>query len=343
LLILGLQLWWGQSNPEGIAHNFLLGWQPSHFFQLQFENADVFFSYSWPNAVFYAQPAGHPAYIFPLLGLTSLWGVWHLWQIRQWGILTLCLGWIGPAYLFLSGIPFQNFRFGLTYYLPLVILVGFGLSDLLSIPPLFIPRFRRDYVMMTLNLIIVISLFGMLAWAYPMLDDFLTAQNHSKTIARQVAQRVPPQATLITFGLTLTLQHYTDLKVQELFYLDQANLATLTTTRRPLFLLIDPQNMETQWQDQPFYEHYRWLKEQTTLRELEAFPPYILFEIVSKTSELNLDFGPGADGGQLIFDDGQHSLVAAGQTALIGPIFGLNPQPHGGQIGQGKTGGIISR
>jgi hypothetical protein len=237
-------------------------------------------------AIFYAQPAGHPAYIFPVLGLASLWATWRLWQAKQWGPLILLLGWAMPVYIFLAGISFQNFRFGLTLYLPLVILTGYGLSDLLGREigrgspllraegPLWV---RSSTVLKTL---IILSLLGMLAWAYPMLHNFLTAQNQSKIIAAQVEQTLSPEATLITFGLTLTLQHYTQLHTLELFYLDEPALKRLTESSTPLYLLLDLPSIERQWPGKKPQINYQWLKEHTALSEIGSFPPYVLFQIV---------------------------------------------------------------
>jgi len=284
-LILVPQLWLSLNKPEGLAHSWLLGWSPAHFFQREFENIDGHFLYPLPNFIFYAQPAGHPAYIFPLLGLAALWAVWRLGQTRQWAALILLLGWAIPVYLFLAGIPYQNFRFGLTLYPPLVILTGYGLSDLSrgageqgsrsdfsSAPPLF----RSPTIF---KLIIVLSLLGMLAWAYPMLDNFLTVQNQSKIIAAQVEQTLPEKATLITFGLTLTLQHYTRLNTLEFFYLDEATLQTLTDTPGLLYLLLDVGSIETQWQGKTPQINYQWLKENTTLTQIGDFSPYTLFKV----------------------------------------------------------------
>jgi 4-amino-4-deoxy-L-arabinose transferase-like glycosyltransferase len=274
-IILAPQLWLSLNKREGLAHSWLLGWSPANFFQREFENIDGHFVYQLPNWVFYAQPAGHPAYIFPLLSLAMLWGLWRLWQTRQRGPLILLLGWAGPVYLFLAGIPYQNFRFGLTLYLPLVILAGFGLSDLLSGKERALGGIFR--------LIISLSLAGTLAWAYPMLDNFLTPQNQSKIIAAQVEQTLPPQSTLITFGLTLTIQHYTNLNTLEFFYLDESSLQTLTESPPgPLYLLLDVGNVETQWQGKTPQINYHWLKEHTTLTKIEAFPPYILFKITTR-------------------------------------------------------------
>ncbi len=293
-IILAPQLWLSLNKPEGLTHSFLSDWSPAHFWQRQFENTEGRFSYLLPMALFYAQPAGHPAYIFPLLGLASLWAMWRLWQIKGWKSLTLLIGWAAPVYIFLAGISFQNFRFGLTLYLPLVILTGFGLSDLLRrgagewgtrsggednrrVTPASRPLHLRSPA--ALWLVITLSLAGMLAWAYPMLDNFLTAQNQSKMIARQVEQTLPPEATLVTFSLTLILQHYTQLHTLELFYLNEDTLKMLIQSPQPLYLLLDVGNIETQWRSKTPQLNYQWLVENTTLTEINAFPPYTLFKV----------------------------------------------------------------
>jgi 4-amino-4-deoxy-L-arabinose transferase-like glycosyltransferase len=278
LIVLAPQLWLSLNKPAGLAHSFLLDWRPAHFWQRQFENTEGHFSYLLPMAIFYAQPAGHPAYIFPILGLASLWAIWRLGQARQWGPLILLLGWAAPVYVFLAGISFQNFRFGLTLYLPLVILTDYGLNDLLgrgAITPA--PLLRHSSTI--LKTVIILSVLGMLAWTYPMLHNFLTAQNQSKIIAARVEQTLSPQATLITFGLTLTLQHYTHLHTLELFYLDEAALKRLTESSTPLYLLLDLPSIERQWQGKKPQTNYQWLKEHTALSEIGSFPPYILFQI----------------------------------------------------------------
>ena len=112
-----------------------------------------------------------------------------------------------------------------------------------------------------------------------MLDSFLTTQNQSKNIAHRVKQALPPKATLLTFGLTLTLQHYSQLNVQELYYFDEVSLSSLTTTQNPSYLLLNLRNIETQWLGKTPQINYLWLKENTTLTEMETFPPYVLFKV----------------------------------------------------------------
>ena len=111
-----------------------------------------------------------------------------------------------------------------------------------------------------------------------MLNNFLTTQNHSKIIARQVEQSLPPKATVLTFGLTLTLQHYTQLDTVELFHVDDIALNALTASRNPAYLLLDRHNIKTQWQGKKPDINYRWLESNTVLTKIGDFPPYSLFK-----------------------------------------------------------------
>ena len=268
-LILLPQVWLSLNRPEGLLHSWLLGWNPANAFQRQFDTVDGHLEYALPVAVFYVQPAGHPAYLVPLLGLAAVWGIWRAWRGKAWGPIILLLGWSGAVYLFLAGIPYENFRFGLTLYLPLALFAGFGLSDL----------WRRSAARKVAQTIVVLSLAGMLAWAYAMLDEFLTVQNQGKAIARQVNQVLPQDATLLSFGLTLTLQHYTPLRVLEFFYLDEAALDDLTRSEPRLYLLLDVSNVESQWSDREPEMNYRWLQAHTTLTHVNAYPPYVLLQV----------------------------------------------------------------
>lgn len=294
-IILSPQLWLTWQKSGGLRHSWLQGWQPINFISRQFENIDGHFSYLLPVGVFYAQPAGHPAYIFPLLGLAAGWAVWSLWRAGQWGPLILLLGWVTPVYLFLGGIPYQNFRFGLTLYLPLVVLTGAGLNDLLgrmkmeSIASSEMPNqglasyLQGKYGLlsspMVLAALVGLSLLGMLAWAYPMVGNFLTSQNDSKAIARQIERQLPAESTLVTFGLTLTFQHYTQLNTFELFYFDEAALNELAKTEPSFYLLLDPISMERQWAGKAPAQNFQWFRHQTSLTQLAEFPPYVLFKV----------------------------------------------------------------
>jgi hypothetical protein len=111
---------------------------------------------------------------------------------------------------------------------------------------------------------------------------FLSTQNQSKTIARQVADLLPEDVTLLSFGLTLTLQHYTDLNVVEFYNLDEATLDAATATDAPDYLLLDVGNVAQQWQERPPAINYEWLRTHRRLTPVTDFPPYSLFLISTR-------------------------------------------------------------
>jgi hypothetical protein len=97
-----------------------------------------------------------------------------------------------------------------------------------------------------------------------------------------VSQQLPPEATLIAFGLTNTMQHYTAISTHELFTLDEADLGQLLAESASLYLLIDPDNIQSQWQGKSPALNVRWLETHTALREIGRSQPFVLFEAIPK-------------------------------------------------------------
>jgi hypothetical protein len=258
------------NRPEGILHSWLLGWNPVNAVHSRFDNLDGHYEYALPVGLFYAQPAGHPAYLFPTLGLAALWGIWRAWRAQAWSALALLLGWSGPMYAFLAGIPYENFRFGLSLWLPFVVFAALGSSDLQR-------RLRAKWLVPS---IVVASLLATSIYAYAMLDEFLTIQNADKATAFQAERAATRHVPVLTFGLTQTLQHYTRLDVIELYHQDDASLEALTRERPVVYVLLDVDNIARQWRGREPDANLRWLRAHTTMRVVAEFPRYTLFEAV---------------------------------------------------------------
>ncbi len=181
------------------------------------------------------------------------------------------IGWAGVLYLFLAGIPYQNFLFGLVISMPVILLAGFGISQLW--------QSKSVAVRVLTGTLVVVSLVGMLLWSYRLIDPFLRVQNHSKVVAQEVESALAPEATLLAFGLTLTLQHYTDLDVKELFYLDPAALQEQVGEGATFFLLLDPGNVREQWIGRTPETNFAWLQENGCTTEILQLAPYTLFQV----------------------------------------------------------------
>jgi hypothetical protein len=105
-------------------------------------------------------------------------------------------------------MAWQNWRFPLALFAPLLVLVGLGLDWAWE-------RARRWR--MLLLVYCLVGLAGSGLWAVRDVGNFTAWANQNRQIALEIGQQLPPEATLLAFGLTATVDHYTDLDTRELF------------------------------------------------------------------------------------------------------------------------------
>lgn len=292
LIVLLPQVWLSLNRPESLLHSWLLNWHIGNAWGRRFSHIDGEYTYTLPVALYYLQPLAHPNYLFPPLGLMAVSGLWFLWRDRAWGALILTGGWLAVVYLFLAGIPYENFRFGLTLYLPAVLLAAAGVESLRMTPPLLVQRrldtqsARRQWER-GLYAVVAVCLLATGMWAVRSTGRFLTAQNRTKTIAHEVAARLPAHATVLAFGLTSTLDHYTTLDVVELYDLEEGSLEAATASAAPVYLLLDLENVARQWPGRPPQVNYEWLRAHRVLTPIAELPPYSLFRVSGKDEPPN--------------------------------------------------------
>lgn len=283
-VVLLAQVWVSAHRPEGMFHQWLVGWRPRNFWRSSFQTPDGLQTFERPVWFFNLLPGIHPAYLFTLLGLAIPFGVRRTWREGNRGALILLGGWFALTYAFLAGIPYENFRFGLGLYPPLVLFAGYGLIILKDYG---IRNTKYDWhkaIQFSFGLLVAGSLLFMLGWASRMVGSFLTAQTASKTQAFEIVAQLPPDATLITQGPTLIIAHYSDLRVVEIFSSTETELDSLLQTSSPLYLLLDIEGTETRWVGLSPYQNYVWLQTHADLNFVAAYPPYSLLEIVSPGS-----------------------------------------------------------
>jgi len=81
---------------------------------------------------------------------------------------------------------------------------------------------------------------------------------------------------LFTLFQIKAFEHHSDLETAEIFDQDAVTLGMLINSGRPLFLLAQPDDIKTRWQDQAPGINTRWLEHRGSLREVEAWEPYAL-------------------------------------------------------------------
>jgi 4-amino-4-deoxy-L-arabinose transferase-like glycosyltransferase len=265
VFIVGAQLRLSADTPESFSgHAWLAGWNPANAVRRTFDNADGHFEYSLPVAIFDLQPVYHPFYVFPLWLPLIAWGAWLLRHGRRWIPI---VGWIVSMYVVLIGIPYENFRFGLAYFTPVALLAGIGFDALAS-------RSRR-WAWSILALCIV----SMLAFAGRGLGSFLSIKQGELAATEWLQAHVPHRSRVITFGLTPTLQHYTDFDPIDLYEETPSTLARRVCSDEPTYVYVDVANLERQWSGLSPDVNFRWLSGEAGLKVIEQFDDFTLFKV----------------------------------------------------------------
>ena len=248
-------------------------WSPANALHREFITADGLLRYRLPNGLYYALAPLHTFFFTPLLAPFILPGLYVVARRRALAPWLLGVGWAAIVYGFHAGAPWQNFRFTLAYLPPLAVLAAAGLAEVhrrLS---------ARPWLERGLAAIVVIGLGWMAIGGVRLAWGFISRKNGDLEIVRRVESETPSGGRLLTFGLTLTFQHYSHLETLELFHLSGTDLTNLVMEHRPTFLLIDTVNVETQWAGRPPSKNYDWLRAGPGLVTVDRLGSYTLFKV----------------------------------------------------------------
>jgi 4-amino-4-deoxy-L-arabinose transferase-like glycosyltransferase len=237
-------------------------WHPLNAVRREFSTTDGLLSYRLPNGLYYALAPAHRYYFTPLLAGLLLPGLWTaLGRGRR--ALWWLLAWAGLVFAFHAGAPWQNFRFTLAYLTPLAVLAAVGLETLFG---WLGPRWRRAVLV-----VFGLGLVAMLASAVQLTQSFIARKQADLRTVAEVEALLPPEARLLTFNMTFTFQHYSELETLELYYLEAVELPALLADGRPTYVLLDEHNIATQWSGEPLGATYRWLRDERGLEPIEQF------------------------------------------------------------------------
>ena len=254
-------------------------WNPLNALRRQFVTADGLLSYPWPNGLWYGLAPAHRFYFTPLLAPLLIPGLWAAIRRRAAAPLFLLVGWAAAIFLFHAGAPWQNFRFNLAHLPPLAILAAVGV-ELIALWLAGIKRVTvRRLALAALALYLLAGMALMARGGLTLTRSFVDRKQHDLALVQQIEELTPPDAQVLAFGLTLTLQHYADRTTYELFYQDEESLAALLAAGRPLYLLLDVANAESQWSGRAPDENYRWLQEHAGLTKIADLKPLTLFAV----------------------------------------------------------------
>jgi len=295
-----------QKTPGSLSqHQWVVAWNVANIWRRDFVTVDGAQHYRLPVGAYYLAHMAWPSLLFPLLALMCLPGALWLARRRRWPALALLAGWPLLLWLFLSGIPFQNARFILPALPALAALAGLGcgwayerttdggwrtnderrtMNDedrARQHPPTPNSQLPTPaaWARVVLVIVLAVSLAGSLAWGLRDYRNLVVYKNEQLALVDWARSQLPAGGTLITFGATLTLQHYTDYDVRELFYLAPPDLDQIAHQPQPTYLLLDVGNIESQWAGLRPQQDYRYLQQRPGLEVVGQRGPYSLFRL----------------------------------------------------------------
>jgi hypothetical protein len=108
---------------------------------------------------------------------------------------------------------------------------------------------------------------------------FIQAQQKDRAVVQWASQHVPPESTIYSLGLTMTLKHYTDLDVRELYGETPESLAVQWIPDKADYLLLNVWSVENQWAGLSPQIAYHWLRDNRGLVRLGSQNNYVLFYV----------------------------------------------------------------
>ena len=258
------------SASPALSHGWVVGWSPLNAMRTSFDNPDGHFDYRVPPALFYAAPFFYPYYLSPLLTVFVLLGAW---QLRHSAALLLFGGWILTLYLYLIGIPYENLRFSLAFFPPIAILAAVGLFRSPGVATLARNDSRIIWSLFVVALCIAVP------FTYRGLSKFLAAKTREVSAMRYLQAHVPPQAVVVTFGLSHTLKFYTNADVVDLFAQTPATLRPIVCGVRAVYFYVEKGNIESQWPGKSPATNFQWLRDEVGLQQIGSEQTWVLYRV----------------------------------------------------------------
>jgi hypothetical protein len=109
--------------------------------------------------------------------------------------------------------------------------------------------------------------------------DLSTRQQQAEI--QYLQSQVPASSTVVTFGLSISVAHYTQLAVVDLFEQSPQSLRPTVCGNPSVYLYVDRRSIESQWTGRTPELNFHWLEQEVGLRQIGMKNAWILYRVAA--------------------------------------------------------------
>ena len=243
-----------------VYHEWMIQWSILNFFKNTFSTVDGLHYYSVVNSVYVFSNCVYPGYVF--VGIFFLW--FFKKEILATSQIKIILFSILLYAFFLAGMPIQNQRFLLLTY-PLVLLLFY---------PSFSKIIQKEIIGKHFKIVLSVTVLIQFFFIYRALLPQLRSNKSEKLIVSSV-KKYADRKIIYTSGMEGALNAYGVTQELKSLYLEK-----IIAVQPNSLLLINPPEIEVQWQGKNPSLNWNFIKNHYTIIQLESLPNgWELYEI----------------------------------------------------------------
>jgi hypothetical protein len=237
-------------NYDISAGTWAGSWSIFNFFKSSFVTADGSMHYRLPNALFCLTPVFHPLYM-SLSGIFIVAASVMLIKKRDVRIIMFICVWILPAWVYLSGVPFQSLRYTYIFLPVLSFIASYGLVNL-RISKLF----KNILLGLLLCLMVVYNTNHIIRFNEQKYKDLQVVEWINSNIS---TVSITPQL-IYTFEITGAVNYYTKIHAAEFFNAGINEIkSSIDTCNCSVYFILPAEKLSTQWKGLPVEEKFNSL------------------------------------------------------------------------------------
>lgn len=249
-----------KSMDSSFYHPWIQNWNPLYFFVMDRTSVDGHLHVQIPNILFYLLSPFKMSEFNPFGLIIFGFGIFFAFKNKSTVLSQIMIIWYIIFLLFLSGIPIQNPRFALSFYIPIFFFQFEFFRHILE------TKYMKIILIGSVFLLIIKMVFGI-----GFLRNTINEKNEMYLSGSNFLKSVKPNSLIITWDFYETyFIYFPNQKVETIHGLTKEKAELLFNQYSEVYLIFDEERLHTAWDKMPPEFMYNWLKQNysfTLIRE----------------------------------------------------------------------------